>query len=110
MEGYLGQVRRSRVKGQGHQVKKCFFNDMYCDTAATRKQLTEIKPGFLLSAVIISSLQDRSLYVQCNFMYECWGYDMGCFQSICVFFLPIDLLSAKETTLKNVHTPQAYAR
>ncbi len=28
-----------------------------------------------------------ALYVEFNFIYECWGYDAGCFQSVCVFLI-----------------------
>ncbi len=72
------QGHRSRSPGQ-----KRFFNEMYSsDTAATRKRLMQMKPGFLLSACRIA----LDMYVEFNFIYECWGYDAGCFQSVCVFF------------------------
>ena len=39
----------SKVKGQGHQVKNVFFNDMYhSDTAEIRKRLTQMKPTFCM--------------------------------------------------------------
>ncbi len=75
-------------KDQGHRSRSpsqktfFFFNEMYhSDTAAIRKRLMQMKPGFLLSACRIA------LYVEFNFMYECWGYGAGCFQSGCIFFI-----------------------
>ena len=76
---------------------KNVFNEKYLsDTAATRKWLTQMKPSFQLSAVIMSPLilncreiNDPAcriaLYVEFNCIYECWGYDVARFQSICSF-------------------------
>ncbi len=68
VEGYLGQVQRSRSPCQKTFF---FFNEMYHrDTAASKKRLMQMKPGFLP----ISDPACRiALYVEINFIYECWA-------------------------------------
>ncbi len=90
VEGYLGLVQRSRSPGQ----KTFFFNEMYrSDTAASTKRLMQMKPGFLP----ISDPACRiALYVEFNFIYECWGYDVECFQSVCSFFSRIKPIASRD--------------
>ncbi len=79
-----GSGLKVKVKGQGHQVKNIFFNEMSSsDIAATRKLLMQMKPGFLLSVCRIN------LYVEFNFIIRMLGLRRGVFSKLmrfCCFF------------------------